>query len=103
MRDPTGQTGRPSKAITFEQAHALVEHAKGSTMGAYVLVSLLTGARTEELRALTWSHVDLPVVLTPSHRFRPTCAYGARYELAATPRHVRPAAPWRCRNAAWKH
>jgi integrase len=56
---PTGQTGRPSKALTFEQAHALVEHAKGSTMGAYVLVSLLTGARTEELRALTWSHIDL--------------------------------------------
>ena len=56
---PTGQTGRPSKALTFEQAHALVEHAKGSTMGAYVLVSQLTGARTEELRALTWSHVDL--------------------------------------------
>lgn len=28
-------------------------------MGAYVLVSLLTGARTEELRALRWSHVDL--------------------------------------------
>jgi integrase len=26
---------------------------------AYVVVSLLTGARTEELRALTWSHVDL--------------------------------------------
>ena len=56
---PTGQTGRPSKALTFDQAHALVEQAKGSTMGAYVLVSLLTGARTEELRALTWSHVDL--------------------------------------------
>ena len=48
-----------SKALTLEQAHALVEHAKGSTMGAYVLVSLLTGARTEELRVLTWSHVDL--------------------------------------------
>ena len=56
---PTGQTGRPSKALTLQQAHALVEHAKGSTMGAYVLLSLLTGARTEELRALTWSHVDL--------------------------------------------
>ena len=28
-------------------------------MRAYVIVSLLTGARTEELRALTWSHVDL--------------------------------------------
>ena len=28
-------------------------------MWAYVVVSLLTGARTEELRALTWDHVDL--------------------------------------------
>src|SRR5215207_6362986 len=28
-------------------------------MRAYVVVSLLTGARTEELRALTWTHVDL--------------------------------------------
>jgi len=26
---------------------------------AYVVLSLLTGARTEELRALTWAHVDL--------------------------------------------
>lgn len=56
---PTGQVGRPSKALTLDQAHALVEKAAGSTMGAYVVVSLLTGARTEELRALTWSHVDL--------------------------------------------
>ena len=28
-------------------------------MHAYIVVSLLTGARTEELRALTWAHVDL--------------------------------------------
>src|SRR5882757_203448 len=28
-------------------------------MHAYVVLSLLTGARTEELRALTWDHVDL--------------------------------------------
>jgi integrase len=28
-------------------------------MHAYIVLSLLTGARTEELRALTWSHVDL--------------------------------------------
>ena len=28
-------------------------------MHAYVVVSRLTGARTEELRALTWSHLDL--------------------------------------------
>ncbi|MHA6631073.1 tyrosine-type recombinase/integrase [Pseudonocardia sichuanensis] len=56
---PTGQAGRPSEALTLPQAQALVEHASGSTMGAYVLLSLLTGARTEELRALTWGHVDL--------------------------------------------
>ena len=28
-------------------------------MNAYVVVSLVTGARTEELRALTWSRVNL--------------------------------------------
>jgi len=28
-------------------------------MHAYIVVSLLTSARTEELRALTWSHLDL--------------------------------------------
>ena len=28
-------------------------------MHAYVVVSLITGARTEELTALTWSHLDL--------------------------------------------
>lgn len=56
---PTGQIGRPSKALTLEQAQALVDKATGSTMGAYVMVSLLTGARTEELRPLTWSHVVL--------------------------------------------
>jgi integrase len=28
-------------------------------MHAHIVVSLLTGARTEELRALTWDHVDL--------------------------------------------
>jgi integrase len=56
---PTGQVGRPSKALNLRQAEALIDHADGSTMGTYVLLSLLTGARTEELRALTWSHVDL--------------------------------------------
>lgn len=28
-------------------------------MYAYIVLSLLIGARTEELRALTWAHVDL--------------------------------------------
>ena len=33
--------------------------AEGTSLHAYIVVSLLTDARTEELRPLTWSHVDL--------------------------------------------
>lgn len=36
-----------------------VRAAESSRLRAYIVVSLLTGARTEELRALTWEHVDL--------------------------------------------
>jgi integrase len=56
---PKGQDGRPSKSLTFEQAQAILTAAEESALHAYVTVSLLTGARTEELRALTWDHVDL--------------------------------------------
>jgi integrase len=54
---PKGTGGRPSKAMTFEQATAMLEHARQSRWHAYVVVSLLTGIRTEEARALRWSHV----------------------------------------------
>ena len=33
--------------------------ADAASFGTYIVVSLLLGARTEELRALTWSHVEL--------------------------------------------
>lgn len=56
---PTGQAGRPSKALTFSEAEAVLAAAEGSPMHGYIVVALVTGARTEELRALTWSHVDL--------------------------------------------
>jgi integrase len=58
---PTGQAGRPSKALTLSEATALLDTAEAdaSTLGAYIVVALLTGARTEELRALMWSHVDI--------------------------------------------
>jgi integrase len=56
---PTGQEGRPSKALTLKQAAAVLAAAEGTSMYAYIVLSLLIGARTEELRALTWSHVDL--------------------------------------------
>lgn len=56
---PEGRAGRPSKSLTLAQAEAVLRAAEGTPMRAYVVVSLLTGARTEEMRALTWSHVDL--------------------------------------------
>jgi integrase len=56
---PIGQPGRPSKSLTLDQAEALLIAAEGSTMCAYIVLSLLIGARTEELRALHWSEVDL--------------------------------------------
>lgn len=58
---PTGRTGRPSKSLTFEQAESLLKAAEDdkSAIGAYIIVSLLNGPRTEEARPLTWSHVDL--------------------------------------------
>lgn len=59
---PQGLSGRPSKALTFEEAEAVLKAAlafRTSAIRAYVVVSLLTGARTEEMRALTWKDVDL--------------------------------------------
>jgi integrase len=56
---PQGRQGRPSKSLALPQAEALLEAAKDSSLHAYIVLSLLVGARTEELRALTWSHVDL--------------------------------------------
>jgi integrase len=56
---PQGQTGRPSKSLTLAQAEALLAAAENTSLHAYIVVSLLTGARTEELRPLTWPHVDL--------------------------------------------
>jgi integrase len=56
---PTGQRGRPSKSLTFDEAEALLAAAEPSNLHAYIVLSLLTGARTEELRALRWHEVDL--------------------------------------------
>lgn len=56
---PQGQSGRPSKSLTLDQAKALLASAEDSPLCAYIVISLLVGARTEELRALTWDHVEL--------------------------------------------
>lgn len=56
---PQGCAGRRSKALTMAQAEGVLRTAEGTRMHSYIVLSLLTGARTEELRALTWDAVDL--------------------------------------------
>ena len=58
---PEGRAGRSSKSLTLAQAEALLAAAEQGPvrMRAYIVVSMLTGARTEEMRALRWQDVDL--------------------------------------------
>jgi integrase len=56
---PRGTQGRPSKSLTLHQATKLLATAEGTPMNAYIVLALLIGARTEELRALTWDRLDL--------------------------------------------
>jgi integrase len=74
VRSPAGRQGRPSKALTVDQARALIDAAAGWLRGqgkaggadtqpyrlhAYVVLLLMTGIRPEEARALHWDHLDL--------------------------------------------
>src|SRR5262249_14504711 len=60
IRAPKGGTkGRPSRALDLGQAAALLEAARRYRPHAYVVLSLTTGIRSEEARALRWDHVDL--------------------------------------------
>lgn len=56
---PRGQAGRASKALTVSEARAVLDASEKKPIHAYVATALLTGARTEELRALTWENLDL--------------------------------------------
>jgi integrase len=62
VKPPPGQAGRPSRAMTADQAAALLRVAQDDEyLGAYVILSLTTGIRTEEARALRWDRVSLDV------------------------------------------
>jgi integrase len=54
---PRGQVGRPSRALSPAEAEALIAASAASRLRAYILLSLMTGVRTEEARALQWDHV----------------------------------------------
>lgn len=56
---PKGKAGRPSKSLTLQQAKDVITQTVDDPLYCYIVVSLLTGARTEEVRALKWEHVHL--------------------------------------------
>ena len=66
VRPPAGNEGRPSKALSVEQAQQLLRAAAEAgpdgdphPLHGYVVLLLTTGLRPEEARALRWDHVDL--------------------------------------------
>jgi hypothetical protein len=59
LRELSAKEGRPPKALTLNQAETILKAAIDTRKYAYVVLPLLTGARTEELRALASSEVDL--------------------------------------------
>jgi integrase len=56
---PRGRAGRESRSLTLAQADDVLGKTVGHPMHAYIVLSLTTGLRTEEVRALEWRHVDL--------------------------------------------
>jgi integrase len=78
---PKGKEGRPSRALTLDQANAVLEQAKTTSLYAYVALSLMTGIRTEEARALRWSHVVAWV--EADEAWRPVTEVGFHHEKFA--------------------
>lgn len=54
---PKGHGRTTEQGLTLEQATAVLDKAKTSRLNAYVVLSLMTGIRTEEARELRWDHV----------------------------------------------
>jgi hypothetical protein len=69
-------------------------------MHAYVVVSLLTGAGTEELRALTWSHLDLEGDASGLPPTPPSIQLWRSCGQVVRQRRSDPAEPWSCRRSA---
>jgi hypothetical protein len=99
-------------ALTLDQASAVLDAAvkmASSTMYAYIVLSLLIGARTERIASVRWDHVA-----TPRRRCGQVAAgrrcrmeneqfaiqSGGQCVPAETPRHASLGGPWQCRSAA---
>jgi hypothetical protein len=67
---PTGHDGRASKSLTPKQVDAVPDRNSPHRMHNYIVLSLLTGARTEEPRAPQWRFCCVDAsVMTSRHLF----------------------------------
>ncbi|GAA2267185.1 site-specific integrase [Glycomyces scopariae] len=76
---PEGQPGRPSKSMTADQVKAVFKASEGTWFHAYLVVSNLTGIRTEEVRPLEWSRTHLNPIEDE------TCSCGKRHRETLPP------------------
>ena len=97
-----GQEGRPSKSLKLDEAERVLTAAETSSLEAYIVLSLLLGARTEELRPLPWLMVD-EVGNPDSDEPVLPLAYGGRYGRVETRRRESRVARSQCRGGAQKH
>jgi len=65
-RDDDPLSVDPSEVPTPEEAGLLIQHAPLGLFRTYFMTAALTGARSEELLALAWRHVDLDGRIGPS-------------------------------------
>jgi integrase len=97
---PTGTDGRPSKSLTLDQARNVMLAAESSPLAAYVVLALLTGLRTEELRALTWDHLDLAGDAQSVPPRPPSVQVWRSVRAGGAPRRGARGEPSRCRTGA---
>ena len=98
---PSGLGGRPSKSLTPEQVDDVLTKTAPDRMHNYIVLSLLTGGRTEELRALRWDHVHLDGFPEPRpspaavRRGLAVCSHRWRHEDPPVPADARAPGPLR--------
>jgi len=68
--------GRPSKSMTLDQAVAVLQAAESTRWYAYLVTSIVTGARTEEIRALRWEQTDTAGEVPTIHVWASVCEDG---------------------------
>jgi hypothetical protein len=97
---PGGRSGRPSKSLTPEQVDDVLTKTATDRLHNYMVLSLLTGGRTEELRACAGSMCTLKQGLMSCRRYHRTSRSGGRLASMVTPRRRGRVARWRFLAAA---